>query len=180
MPELKTIARSRQDNIVIRVPARAALALLPLDRHELAACLDTMLRRVAPDMGASGRVGNLELICLRDADLARLNADCLGCHGPTNILAWPPGRAATVGFPEEAESEENTLGTLVLSADAVRREARLYGQDLAAYCRRLLAHGLAHVLGHSHGPGMDALCARMLDSCAEAPKHNCHSLDFVA
>jgi probable rRNA maturation factor len=52
---------------------------------------------------------------------------------------------------------------LALSVDAVRREAWLYGRDPAEYCRRLLAHGLAHVLGYDHGPAMDALAARMLD-----------------
>jgi probable rRNA maturation factor len=120
-----------------------------------------IMLRAALDTHSPGRIPDLELICLRDAAIARLNADCLGCAGPTNILAWPPARTGAIGFSEG--TEQATLGTIVLSVDAVRREARLYGQDPAAYCRRLLAHGLAHVLGYDHGPGMDALCARMLE-----------------
>jgi len=152
---------------MIRVPRNPALAWLPLDRHESAACLETMLRRIAPATRASGRVPDLEMICLRDAEIARLNADCLGCAGPTNILAWPPGRIGAIGFSGGTEPED-ALGMLALSVDAVRREARLYGQEPKAYCRRLLAHGLAHVLGYDHGPAMDALCVDMLgrdDAC---------------
>ena len=140
---------------MIRVPPSPALALLPLDRHELAACLEAMLLR-------AGRLCELELICLRDADIARLNADCLGCAGPTNILAWPDGQAGAAGIPP-GEKTKKTPATLVMSVDAVRREASLYGQEPAAYCRSLLAHGLAHALGHDHGRGMDDLCARMLN-----------------
>ena len=148
---------------MIRVAPGPALALLPLDRHELAACLDTMLHRAVPDACDPNRSLDLDLACLRDADIARLNADYLGCTGPTNILAWPPNPADMARLPGGAEPK-HASAMIALSVDSMRREARLYAQDPATYCRRLLAHALAHGLGYDHGPAMDALCARMLES----------------
>ena len=140
----------------------------PLDRHELAACLENMLR--ATDQYPSG----VELVCVRDAAMAGLNEECMRCPGPTNILAFPARNPA--GVPENGmvenpaallmKEESPLLGSLVLSIDTLRREARLYGQESTAYCRRLLAHGLAHVLGYDHGPEMDAVCLRMLEGDA--------------
>ena len=117
-------------------------ALLPLDARQLAACLREMLNRLHLE-------ADLELECLRDANIMALNATHMACHGPTNILSFPSGEAVF-------------LGSLALSVDCLRREARLYGQDVAEYCRVLLAHGLAHLLGYDHGPDMDAVCAAML------------------
>ena len=117
-------------------------ALLPLDARQLAACLQQMLGRLHLE-------ADLELECLRDADIMDLNTAHMVCHGPTNILSFPSGEA---GF----------LGSLALSVDCLRREARLYGQNITEYCHTLLAHGLAHLLGYDHGPDMDAVCAVML------------------
>ncbi len=135
---------------MIAVSPHPSLAFLPLDRRELAACLGRMLRRLGPPWSAT--TWSLELACVHDADMIRLNSACMGCPGPTNMLAFPSG-----GTPPD------TLGSLVLSADTLRREARLYGQEPEAYCRRLLAHGLAHLLGYDHGPDMDTVCDRMLE-----------------
>lgn len=84
----------------------------------------------------------LEVAIMDDAEIALLNEQYLGAPGPTNILAFPSGGG-------------EALGWLALSADTMRREARLYGQPLAPYTLRLLAHGFAHLLGHEHGAVMD-------------------------
>ena len=96
----------------------------------------------------------LELVLARDEDVAELNSLHMGCAGPTNVLSFPNG-------PEES-GEVRDLGSLVLSVDAVRREALLYGQAPREHCRRLLAHGLAHLIGLDHGEEMDSLCRLML------------------
>ncbi len=119
-------------------------ARLPLDSHELADRLERMLRRL-------GVTADVELECVRDGEIMRLNREHMACPGPTNILSFPAGEA-------------DFLGSLALSADCLDREARLYAQPADAYCLKLLAHGLAHLLGHDHGPAMDAVCAAMLGS----------------
>ena len=88
----------------------------------------------------------VELALLDDAAIRALHESALGCDGPTNILSFPA--------PEE---EPGAAGSLALSVDTLRREAFLYGQGLEEHAVRLLAHGLAHLLGHDHGPAMDAL-----------------------
>lgn len=98
----------------------------------------------------------VDLALLEDAAMELLHAESLGCFGPTNILAFPEACpvAPPPGLPRP-------LGSLALSVDTLERESFLYGQDLCEHCIRLLAHGLAHLLGHDHGPVMDVLSQRM-------------------
>ncbi len=115
--------------------------LLPVELGRLRRAAATMLE------AAGVRDGSVELCLVRDAGSAALNERWLGCTGPTNVLAFP--------------GDEPAIGSLVLSVDAVHREALLYGRDEADHCLRLLAHGLAHLAGYDHGPEMDRLCDGM-------------------
>ncbi len=92
----------------------------------------------------------VELAVMHDAEIAELNAAHLGCAGPTNILSFP------------AAPEESGLGVLAFGLETWLREAALYGQKPELHAQRLLAHGLAHLLGHDHGPEMDACCLFLL------------------
>ena len=87
----------------------------------------------------------VELIVAGDGDIAEVNARNLGCSGPTNILSFP--------------GDGVSLGTLFLSADTMEREAVLYGQDVEEHARRLLAHGMGHIIGFDHSEEMDEFCA---------------------
>ncbi len=94
---------------------------------------------------------DVELIVAGDGDIAGVNARNLGCSGPTNILSFPGDGAS--------------LGTLFLSADTMEREAVLYGQDVEEHARRLLAHGMGHIMGFDHSPEMDDFCEYLEGSC---------------
>ena len=83
----------------------------------------------------------------------------MGCHGPTNVLSFPLDESLAETGDDDAPVQ---LGGLVLSVDALHREALLYGQDVREHCLRLLAHGLGHLAGYDHGPEMDGLCEAML------------------
>lgn len=132
----------------------------PLGRQELTCALTAMLDAVgAPD-------ARIELHLCGDARVETLNTVFLGCRGPTNILSFPDDNAAapepacggshgeTCGY---AANGDFSLGSLALSVHACEREARLYGQRVEEHCLRLLAHGLAHLLGLDHGEEMDEL-----------------------
>ena len=93
----------------------------------------------SPDAG-------MEIVCVRDCAMAALNAEHMGRNGPTNVLSFPSGDTGPHDF----------LGSLVISADTIQREAMLYGHNAAEYCLGLIAHGLAHLAGFEHGPAMDA------------------------
>ncbi|ACU88370.1 rRNA maturation RNase YbeY [Desulfomicrobium baculatum] len=92
----------------------------------------------------------LSLRIVDDREMAELNGQYMGCLGPTNVLSFP--------------GDEDWLGDLVLSAETLVRECRLYNQDPHEYTVRLLAHGLLHLMGHDHGPEMEALTELAVDS----------------
>lgn len=116
----------------------------PLARRELLE-LVAMLLDALDLHGAS-----LSLTVVDDAAQAELNAEYLGCLGPTNILS----------FPEDDASRPGDLGALFLSAETLSREAFLYGQDPREHTARLLAHGILHLAGYDHGPEMNRLTER--------------------
>ena len=85
------------------------------------------------------------------------NKEQMNAYGPTNILSFPENDSKTV-FIGKAQSaimkNRSSLGTLILSIDTLLREAYLYGQNPQTHAVRLLAHGLAHLLGYDHGKEM--------------------------
>lgn len=148
------------------------LPRLPFGRRELEAVIQAMLER------AGVAEALVDLALLDDAAMQTLHATALGCPGPTNILSFPasdaeredgatperpgiasvPGRRGGSREPGASRRMRGMwVGSLALSVDTLRREAFLYGQTVDEHAVRLLAHGLAHLLGHDHGPAMDAL-----------------------
>ncbi|MFI3272218.1 MAG: rRNA maturation RNase YbeY [Pseudomonadota bacterium] len=145
---------------------------MPLSRHELHALFASMQAATGLD------AYDVELTICNDASIAHVNAEYLGCDGPTNILSFPQSDGVIFGDDGDegdegdgevifdTENEENkthpVLGALLLSVDTLLREAFLYGQDEREHCIRLLAHGLGHIAGYDHGPEMEEFeeCAK--------------------
>ncbi len=144
--------------------------LFPFSRGELRTLVRAML------MAAGVEEGVLEIALLDDAEMAALNASALGLTGPTNVLSFPEGGAgapgssaddgpSAFGRPFCRERQKlyvgPSLGRLAVAPETLLRECLLYGQEPEEHAVRLLAHGLAHLLGHDHGPAMDALCRKL-------------------
>jgi probable rRNA maturation factor len=148
---------------------------MPLDAERLRRILE-LFCKVGGEINA-----RLELAVTDDASMEVLHRQSLDRRGPTNILAFPAKgfsggvrRGLPNGFSADLSGElpegltrapgaKGTvfLGSLVLSADTLEREAFLYGQEAGDYCLRLLAHGFAHLLGHGHGTEMEKLEERL-------------------
>lgn len=99
----------------------------------------------------------LNLLIVKDNDMIFYNNEQMGVYGPTNVLSFPEEENDNpfIGKVRAGIQKKRTrLGTLVLSMDTLLREAFLYGQDPHAHTVRLLAHGLAHLLGYDHGEDM--------------------------
>ncbi|MCL2123090.1 MAG: rRNA maturation RNase YbeY [Desulfovibrionaceae bacterium] len=128
-------------------PAGARLPFHPREIRRLVLC---MLQKLIPQSA------DVELVFVRDVEIAALNRRYLRRQGPTNCLA----------FPDAGRQDAFFRGSLFVSLDTLYRECLLYGQAPAAHLRRLLAHGLAHLAGFDHGEEMEALCAR-LEECRE-------------
>jgi probable rRNA maturation factor len=123
-------------------PAGARLPHHPRELRRLVLC---MLQKLAP------KNADVELVFVRDAEIASLNLQYLDRRGPTNCLA----------FPDPRRSGAFLGGSLFVSLDSLHRECLLYGQPPVTHLRRLLAHGLAHLAGFEHGEAMEALCATL-------------------
>lgn len=147
----------------------------PLSRRELTALCQPLLEI----LGLSGCSFDLHLV--DDADMARRNAEFMGCVGPTNVLSFPAGEPDPEGLLEEvgdAEGIEDAdapggeglwLGEVVLSVDTLEREAFLYGQPPREHLVRLLAHAVLHLAGHDHGEIMDALTEQAVETVGREP-----------
>ena len=135
----------------------------PLSRQELAGLGDVILET----LGLEGSAVTVRLV--DDREIARLNHEFLNCIGPTNVLSFPAGEPSN--DDGSGEDEENFLGELALSVDALARETALYGQPPAAHLTRLLSHGILHLAGYDHGDEMyaltDAAVDRILLECSE-------------
>jgi probable rRNA maturation factor len=122
--------------------------VLPLGRTELLILISQILDGILD--GVDTEIGTWELRITTDQPMARLHALYLKRHtGPTNVLAFP---AQTV----QGETADG-LGFIVINADAVMREAYLYGQDSTKHFSRLLTHALLHLAGFDHGQAMEEL-----------------------
>ena len=137
---------------------------LPFSLSELETALALMLPLIPASSGTlppeafpPGNGAGLELALLDDAAMADLNLRHLGSPGPTNILAFP--------------APDGALGWMALSVETIRREAKIYAANPAYYTLYMLAHGLTHLRGHSHGQEMDRH-ARQAAQKAQAYFHN--------
>lgn len=96
----------------------------------------TFLRRVH-------RSAELSIVLTTDRRIRRLNRRHRGVDRATDVLSFPvPG-----GW---------VLGDVVISLDAARREAARRRVPVRAELRRVLAHGLLHLLGFDHHRAADA------------------------
>ncbi len=88
-----------------------------------------------------------------DAAMRRLNRTYRAKDRTTDVLSFPSG-AAENGF----------LGDLIVSAPEARRQARATGSRFEKVVKKLLLHGLLHLLGYDHETDdgeMDALEGRL-------------------
>lgn len=130
--------------------------MLPLGRSELRHILAQILER----LDLRGR--ELELRITSDRLISQLHARHLGGAGPTNVLSFPADEPG--GGPNSGSGESADLGSIVLNADAVIREAWLYQQSPMNHFIRLLTHALLHLAGVDHGEVMDDLTESVVDS----------------
>ena len=100
-----------------------------------------------------------------DSLLRRLNRDYRNQDRPTNVLAFPamePGTAPLTVGPEES------LGDIVLSLQAVTREAATQGKRPEHHLCHLLIHGFLHLLGQDHQEPAEAEAMEALEIAALA------------
>jgi probable rRNA maturation factor len=86
----------------------------------------------------------VSILLTDDAAIRALNAQWRQKDEPTDVLSFPQAE------PDDDGVVTGLLGDLVVSVDTAVAQAAEQGHDLHTELRVLLAHGLAHLLGHDH------------------------------
>jgi probable rRNA maturation factor len=100
---------------------------------------------------AEGRTGELTLTFVDRDEIAALNAEHMGKHGPTNVLSFPLD-----SFDDFADAMPGPvlLGDVVVCPAVARDAAPMHAGTLDDELALLVVHGILHVLGHDHAePG---------------------------
>lgn len=83
----------------------------------------------------------LSIALVSDAQIKRLNKLYRHKDKPTDVLSFPIGEKVNGWL---------ILGDIVISVDTARRQAQELGYSLEEELKRLLVHGLVHLLGYDH------------------------------
>ena len=123
------------------------------------------LRRTAEAVLSAARADNAELSLevVSDQRMRALNRRYLSKDRATDVLAFPMMKRGQICFSRgEINLPPLLLSDVVISAPTARRQAAELGHGLREELRRLLVHGVLHLLGYDHerGPRDAALMAR--------------------
>ncbi len=86
----------------------------------------------------------LSLLITDDEYIRRLNREFRGKDRPTDVLSFPMG---------DRIEGKILLGDIAISYDTAKRQAKELGHSLREEVKRLLVHGLVHLLGYDHELG---------------------------
>jgi probable rRNA maturation factor len=96
---------------------------------------------------AEGRSGELTLTFVDRDEIAALNAEHMGTHGPTDVLSFPLDSSddAAAAMPGPV-----LLGDVVVCPAVACESAPSHAGTLDDELALLVVHGILHVLGHDH------------------------------
>jgi probable rRNA maturation factor len=98
----------------------------------------------------------VNVVFVTDQRIHELNRQFLKRDRPTNVISFNCNEPQLPGEPR-------LLGEVYISRDRARTQAREYGVSYASELRRLVLHGLLHLLGLTHRE-MEPLYGRYLET----------------
>ena len=98
----------------------------------------------------------VNVVFVNDRRIHELNRQFLKRDRPTNVISFNCDEPQLPG-------ESRLLGEVYVSRDRARAQAREYGVSYASELRRLVLHGLLHLLGLTHRQ-MEPLYRRYLET----------------
>ena len=136
---------------------------LRIDRRAIAALLHLLdalpgERRVPP--------GELSVVFLEDAELAKLHGEFLADRSKTDVITF------------EGDLQAGMAGEICVSADAAATYARKHGQDFSRELTLYLVHGWLHLAGYDDlvpikkraMRGAESRAMRLLDQHSAIPR----------
>ena len=82
----------------------------------------------------------LSITFIEDTQMRELNRNYRKIDRTTDVLSFPQGEGP----------DFTILGDIVISIDTAQRHANKYGVTLHEELKKLLIHGILHLLGHDH------------------------------
>jgi len=99
---------------------------------------DALVRKILKKEEAKGKIN---IILTGDREIRKLNKKYRKKDKPTDVLAFPMG-------------EDGEIGDIAISRETTRRNAKRFGVTYNDELRRLVVHGVLHLLGYDHGRKM--------------------------
>ena len=116
--------------------------------------LTTALRH----LGLEG--SELSVLLVNDRTMRELNSAYRGIDKSTDVLSFPQVDTAT--FREITLGDHYLLGDIVVNLHKAERQAREYNSTFYEELKKLLIHGLLHLIGFDHE--IDARSERKMDN----------------
>ncbi len=96
-------------------------------------------RLVLKELGVPGD-SELSITFIDDKHMRELNRNYRNIDRTTDVLSFPQGEGPDLTL----------LGDIVISLDTARRHSESYGVTLHEELKKLIIHGILHLLGHDH------------------------------
>ena len=105
---------------------------------------------------------DLSIVLCGDEEIRELNSLWRDKDKATDVLSFsqlegdmpqPEDIDISAAFGAMPAPETEVLGDVVISMQRAQEQAQNIGHSLEAECRRLLVHGVLHLLGHDHVHG---------------------------
>ena len=112
-----------------------------------------LVRRLPCSWDLSGQPAQsceLTVVFVDDTTIRELNRRWRRIDRATDVLSFPL-------------EQRGYLGDIAISLDTAARQARRYSKSLAAEIKRLVAHGLLHLIGYDHKKKRDAIIMRRME-----------------
>ncbi|MDI6730974.1 MAG: rRNA maturation RNase YbeY [Candidatus Margulisbacteria bacterium] len=101
---------------------------------------DSLMNEILKSEGVKGKIN---LVFVSDHEIRRLNGRFRGKNKATDVLSFPMG-------------ENGILGDIAISVDTAGRNAQRFGVQYKREVKRLVIHGVLHLLGYDHGRRMQS------------------------
>ena len=100
-----------------------------------------MRRLIEKVLRAEKARGRIDVSLVNDREIRKLNREFRKKDKPTDVLSF-------------AYDQKGILGDVVISRDTAKRNAKQFGLTYRKELKRLIIHGILHVLGYDHGRKM--------------------------
>lgn len=98
-----------------------------------------IVNSILTELGLSGNT-ELSIHFTDDSEMRSYNKSYRNLDRTTDVLSFPQGY----------DEQTNILGDILISIDAVKRQADIYDVTIDEEIERLIVHGILHLLGFDH------------------------------